>query len=725
MTMYKFNPYSIPTFLTAIFLFCLGLFVFLKNKRSEVNFSFLLLCLSASIWQFGYTFVFMSTASENALFWQKVVYLGVPFLTPAIYHFSVAFLKLQKQRKNILIFYIIGFIFIFISTTTNLLISGLNKYFWGFYKKAGPLYTLFLILWFIPGVYGVYNLYRGYIKFTNPLGRQRRKYMFIALTIVFIALWDFIPAYGIELYPFGYVGVIACLSVIAYAIVKYRLMDIAVAITRTTIFVVLFSLVLGLPFLFVAAGKQWLIKVLGVNWWIGPTGLMAALGTSGPFIFFYIEKRAVAILLREQRRYQETLRHAAVDMTRIRNLQKLLDFIISLFNDAVRITHSAIYLFDAKTDDFLLKASLNLKKEQPDAISKKDPLIVWLGEHKEPLVYEEIKQKSENSPDSLFKRLEEQIRSLNATVIVPCILEGKLLDILILGDKLSGRIYTSEDLDNFSELCREVALATENALLYGNIEEEVRQRTKQLVEVQNQLVQAEKLATMGTLAGGVAHEINNPLTAILTNAQMLLTDAKSFDADSKESLQLIEEATQRCRTIVQKLMTYAKRPLETAEVSKVDLLNVVKKAISFLGYQFEQENIKIILSAKDEVYPINGNQNELEQLLTNIILNARDAITKTKKSGNIYISLSKSNNSVYIEVKDEGSGIPKEIMPRIFDPFFTTKDVGKGLGLGLSICQAIIEKHKGTITVQSEVNKGSVFTIKIPRTEVTSVIKEA
>jgi len=665
----------------------------------------------------GYTLVYLSASITTAIFWQKVVYLGVPFLTPAMYHFSVAFLKLYKQRKNIPIFYIIAIVFSLIALTTDLLISGLNEYFWGFYKKVGPLYTFFLILWFLPGIYSIYNLYRGYVQFTSPLGRKRRKYMFIAIAIVFIALWDFIPAYGIEVYPIGYIGVIACLSVIAYAIVRYRLMDIAVAITRTTIFLVLFSLVLGLPFLFIAWGKDWLIRILGANWWIGPLVLMATLGTSGPFIFFYIEKRAMAILLREQRRYQETLRHAAVDMTRIRNLQKLLDFIISLFNDAVRITHSAIYLFDAKSEEFFLKAGLNLQKEQPDLISRGSSLISWLEEHKEPLVYEEIKQRAEDNPDSVFKELEKQILALNATVVVPCLLEGKLLDILILGDKLSGKIYTSEDLDNFSDLSREVALATENALLYGNIEEEVRQRTAQLVDVQKQLVQAEKLATMGTLAGGVAHEINNPLTAILTNAQMLLADAKSFDADSKESLHLIEEATQRCRTIVQKLMTYAKRPLETTEVSKVDLLNVTKKVISFLGYQFEQENIKIILSAKDEVYLVNGNQNELEQVLTNIILNSRDAITKIKRSGNIYIGLSKSNNSIDVEIRDEGAGIAKEIMSKIFDPFFTTKDVGKGLGLGLSICQAIVEKHDGSIAVQSEVNKGSIFTVKLPRTK--------
>ena len=723
--MYRLNMQAALLLITSLFLLSLGFLVFSKNKKSSLNIVFLLLCLSTSIWAFGFFMVYMSRNAQLALFWNRFGYFGVPFITPTMYHFSVIFLGLKKQRKFVVIFYLMALYFMIISRS-NYFIIGMHQFSWGYYKKAGILYTPFLVFWATPAILSCLNLRQGYKTALLPGEKERKKYMFIALAIALLgAPSDFIPGYGIPVYPFGYLTVTICLSIIAYAIVKYRLMDIAVAVTRTTIFLLLFSLVLGLPFVFIAWGKRWLIELLGANWWIAPVVLMAALGTSGPFIFFYIEKRALAILLREQRRYQETLRHAAVDMTRIRNLQKLLDSIMSLFNDAVRITHSAIYLFDVKTDDFLLKAGLNLKKEQPDAISKKNPLIAWLEKHKEPLVYEEIKRKSEDNPKSIFYDLEEQMRSLNATVVVPCVLEGKLLDVLILGDKLSGKIYTSEDLDNFLDLAREVALATENALLYGNIEEEVRQRTAQLVDVQKQLVQAEKLATMGTLAGGVAHEINNPLTAILTNAQMLLSDAKSFDAESKESLQLIEEATQRCRTIVQKLMTYAKRPLETSEVSKVDLLNVVKKAISFLGYQFEQENIKIVLSAKDEVYPINGNQNELEQVLTNIILNARDAITKTKKSGNIYITLSKNNNSIDIEIRDEGSGIPKEIMPRIFDPFFTTKDVGKGLGLGLSICQAIVEKHEGTITVQSEVNKGSVFTVKIPRTEVTSVIKEA
>jgi signal transduction histidine kinase len=235
------------------------------------------------------------------------------------------------------------------------------------------------------------------------------------------------------------------------------------------------------------------------------------------------------------------------------------------------------------------------------------------------------------------------------------------------------------------------------------------------VYTQNQLVHAEKLATIGTLAGGVAHEINNPLTAIMINAQMLLMDKKKLDADSCESVEMIEEASKRCRTIVQKLMTYAKKPLERSETSMVNLLTVIRNASSFLNYQLEQENIKLVVEAREEEYMVTGNQNELEQVVTNLILNARDAIKVLKNSGQILISLTKGPEMIKFKVKDEGTGIPEGILKKIFDPFFTTKEVGKGLGLGLSICQAIIEQHKGSISVNSEFNKGATFTVQVPR----------
>jgi signal transduction histidine kinase len=722
--MTDFRMLAITLFVESFLVACIALFVYFKNPRSRVNFIFCCYSFTGFIFLFCTAMMLLAKDVPSIIFWDKNVYLGVIFMPPLMYHLGTLIAKKENIYKRwIILCYLISLIFLPISRTDYFL-SGVFRYKWGVHATAQPLHHLFIFIFLLYIIAYLYIIYIHFTRSTSGQEHNQAKYYLIASVILMLTSIQFAPAYKIEIYPVAYFFIIAYLAIVAYAIVKYRLMNIAVAITRTTIFVVIFSFVLGLPFLFANWSNEWLIKTLGTHWWIAPVALMAALGTSGPFLFLYIEKRAMAILFSEQRRYQEALRHAAVDMTRIRNLQKLLDSIITLFNYAVRVTHSAIYLYDAKSGEFVFKAGLNLK-EQIKAIPDNAPLILWLNKYKEPLVYEEVRWKSESSSNPLLKKLEEQVRSLNATVVVPCFLEGKLLDILVLGDKLSGKIYTSEDLDNFSELAREVALATENALLYENIEEEVRQRTKELIDVQSQLVQAEKLATMGTLAGGVAHEINNPLTAILTNAQMLLADAKSFDADSKESLQLIEEATQRCRTIVQKLMTYAKKPLESSQITAVNLLSVTKKVIAFLGYQFEQNNIKIILSAKDEAYTVNGDHNEFEQVLTNIIINAHDAIIKVKKSGNIYINLSKNQRSIDIEIRDEGSGMPKELLPRIFDPFFTTKDVGKGLGLGLSICQSIVEKYKGKISVRSEVSKGSVFIVRIPSAESLAAAKEA
>jgi C4-dicarboxylate-specific signal transduction histidine kinase len=300
-------------------------------------------------------------------------------------------------------------------------------------------------------------------------------------------------------------------------------------------------------------------------------------------------------------------------------------------------------------------------------------------------------------------------------VAIPLVLNEQLLGVINLGKKSNLKRYNAVDFQFLTTLKNQSAIALSNSLIYQNIEEQVKERTQELVEVQKQLIQAEKLATVGTLSGGVAHEINNPLSAILMNVQMLLavSDDDGVKVD-KESLELIEEATQRCRTIVQKLMVYAKKPLETDEISVTDLCVVLKKTLAFIGYQLEQDNIKIIMNIKEEPLTVMGNPNELEQVFTNIILNARDAVKEAKRDGKIYISLFKDRNDVKVEIKDEGIGIPQECISKIFDPFFTTKEIGKGLGLGLSICQSIVEKYKGRISVQSEFRNGTIFTIVFP-----------
>jgi signal transduction histidine kinase len=541
-------------------------------------------------------------------------------------------------------------------------------------------------------------------------------YFFFAATLGFIGGGaSFLPCFGISFYPILNFAVPLYFIITGYAILRYRLMDISIIITRTGIFVAIYSLILGLPLILANWGKNWFIALLGLNWWLGPLVLLTALAAIGPFLYIYLQRRAETVLLRRQRAYQDTLKQAARELSRIHILKRLLNLIVHIVTKTVGISHAAVYLFDEGSQQFALKAARNMSKADfPAALGQDNPLARWLEAHKETLVYEEVTRKA-NEGSSIFRGLEEQMQFLHAAVIVPGLLKESLLGFLILGSKRSDEFYTAQDLDTLSVIAHQAALAVENASLYENMEAQIRQRTEDLVSTQKQLIQAEKLATVGTLAGGVAHEINNPLTAILTNTQMMLALNDSLDTDSKESLQLIEEATKRCRTIVQKLMTYAKKPLEATEFKPVDLLKVAQNVSALLGYQLEQENIKISINAGGNGYWINGNQNEMEQVLTNLILNARDAIKKIKKSGRIEIGFIESGDAVKMQVKDEGCGIPPEIKAKIFDPFFTTKDVGKGTGLGLSICQSIAEKHRGKITFRSEVNKGSEFTVELPK----------
>lgn len=278
----------------------------------------------------------------------------------------------------------------------------------------------------------------------------------------------------------------------------------------------------------------------------------------------------------------------------------------------------------------------------------------------------------------------------------------------------------TEDLYNLhreeKEMARRIAVAEEKARYTAILEEKNQQLEtayRELKSTQSQLIQSEKMATVGTLAGGMAHEINTPLGTILTNTEMLLREAKNKEQGA--SLKLIEEATKRCRDIVQLLLKYSRQA--PVEFQPVEVNKVIEDTCSLLEYQFAKDGITI--NKKYGIAPkIEGNANELEQVITNLILNSKDAIIRTynekRKEGNIQIKTYQKGNSLFIEIHDDGCGIPKKDIDRIFDPFFTTKDIGKGTGLGLSVSQRIIERHNGEIKVESEPGQGTTVRIELP-----------
>ena len=240
----------------------------------------------------------------------------------------------------------------------------------------------------------------------------------------------------------------------------------------------------------------------------------------------------------------------------------------------------------------------------------------------------------------------------------------------------------------------------------GKLAESFNKMTTNLEKSQKQIIQSEKLASLGRLAAGVAHEINTPLTNISNSAQILM---RKMDEDDpkKERLEVIEENIDVATKIVRGLLEFARQPKPKFEDVEIDEL--LTRTLKMLKYQFK--NIKIDVNLDIDLPSILGDPGQLQQVFINILSNSCQAM---QDGGELSIFIRKSEAFVEIEVKDTGHGIPKENISKIFDPFFTSREYGEGTGLGLFISLGIIEKHNGRIDVKSKIGKGTTVIIKLP-----------
>ena len=243
--------------------------------------------------------------------------------------------------------------------------------------------------------------------------------------------------------------------------------------------------------------------------------------------------------------------------------------------------------------------------------------------------------------------------------------------------------------------------------LNAKLERKVAERTQALI-------QSEKLAAVGLLAGGVAHEINNPMAGILALTQILLKETPP-DSPLATDLKKIEQLTYRCETIVQEILDFS-RDASREGKDLVDLNEVIEKSLTFVTFQCKEFRVQVEKDLAPDLPRVRGNQNQLQQVLLNLMTNACHAMAT---GGRMLLATRSAPDRGRVEllVADTGCGIPPEELPRVFDPFYTTKRKGKGTGLGLSISYKIVEEHQGTIQVESQPGEGSLFTVSIPVAE--------
>jgi PAS domain S-box-containing protein len=246
--------------------------------------------------------------------------------------------------------------------------------------------------------------------------------------------------------------------------------------------------------------------------------------------------------------------------------------------------------------------------------------------------------------------------------------------------------------------------------IYGHDITEHKQAEATEKQLQQELQLASRLATVGEMAAGIAHEINNPLTGVIGFAQLLMK--KDIPDDVRGDVHIIYEGAQRVASITRRLLTFARR--QEQELAHININDVIETTLAMRAYEMESSNIKVTTKLDPELPWTIADASQLQQVFLNIILNAETEMITAHSGGNLLIKTERIDNAIRVSIKDDGPGIARKNLGKIFDPFFTTRDVGKGAGLGLSVCHGIITGHGGKIYAESKLGKGATFIVELP-----------
>lgn len=401
----------------------------------------------------------------------------------------------------------------------------------------------------------------------------------------------------------------------------------------------------------------------------------------------------------------------SLDLGVVSDLRTLCSRILESVLGVIKADRGFIMLRDEESGQLVLQAVYKKPGlQEDDEISFSHTVCEQVMNSGESLMISDAGQ------DSRFKEAQSIVlQGIRSTMCVPIKSKDRVLGILYVDTKGKVISFRKEDLEMLTALSHQAAVAIENARLFQDLQ----QANSELKSQQSQLIEAEKLSALGKLAGGVAHEINNPMTSILGYSQLISQQLNSDDhgpdklKECAEFSAIVESEALRCQSIVQTLLQFGRRKKEV--MALIDINQPVEAALMIAKFHIKKTRVEIKKELQPGLAHIMGDANQLQQVFLNLIINARDAMENN--GGTLTIITEKSGDKeVSAKFIDTGCGIPEDKLEEIFKPLYTTKEEGKGTGLGLSITQDIVERHKGKIEVESRVGKGTTFTIRLPVT---------
>jgi signal transduction histidine kinase len=694
----------LPVFALGLNLVLLGT-IYAADRTNPKNLAYARLAAAFSIWDLGVCGLRWTSDPAAALVWERVVHVGVVFIPVLSYHYLVAFLDRSARSWWLLLGYGISAAF-GLTIASSLFMRDVRTSPWGFVPVSGPLYGPFVAYFQVYMTAGLLLLLRDYWGMQSSF-RRNRTLLVIGGAAVSIAggLVDFLRfVLGWEnLYPVGVPANVVFSLALGVAVVRYQLVNIGALAKRALLY-----LLVTITFAPV------LVSLLLTADGLTPG---AAVGTSLPTILFLlglfglsfpvlsrVDAWLTMLIFRRQRGIHHAILALTKEMSSVLDLPSLGQTLTEGLVKGIPVVEASLFIVDQRTGEprCLASAASKAIESATTILPHATALIRWFRWTKKTLLVEASAFRGPGSTELIAAVSELEARGV--ALLIPLTLEHDVAAILAIGDKLSGQIFDSADVQLLEVLAGQTAIALRNAGLYADLREQM----DELKRTQRQLVQSAKLAAVGELASSVAHEINNPLQVILFNAGLLLRQLPD-ETPARKRLTTVTNEAQRAGKITRDLLDFARRREPRQE--PVHLHELITRVLDLFQTKMKDQNIEIDTVLSPGTPPVTGDRDQLMQVLVNLVVNAIDAMPD---GGVLTIKTEVDRDEVVVAIRDTGSGMSPSQAARIFEPFFTTKPEGRGTGLGLSVSLGIVRSHGGTIDVESEPAKGTTMTVRLP-----------
>ena len=681
-----------------------GTFVLLRGETRRVTRrTWFALCVVVSLWHIGKFLIAIAPSESLALQAAGVIYLAAILIPPAYLHFILALLTEERTYRLVLIcsYALAGLEYLLLFN--GLLIAGVFKYSTiGFYEVPTHAYWLYVGNYILVPAFAILRLAVTFFQSENAVKKNQLKYdIWSSLIGFFAGVTSFFPLMG-NLSPFAAPLVYFYTIPIAYAIARYRLLDIEVVIRKSVIYAVLLLGLLAPCYGVVIMGQKLAFGAVNYHFSIATLFLFIIVGFWFPKLRFRTEEALERAFFKKRVNYRDTLLRSSRDMVSIVDIKALCGNLVDTVAKSLGVEKVSLLLDGQASSVYKLEAAVGLDFDYSNApfISKESPLIQVIQQRREPIVKEELEW-IPVGPSTI--QTIATMSKLAAEITLPILFKEKLIGLLNLGYKEDKTIYSDEDLELLSMLANQAAIAIENARLYENLKQS-----------QDTLRRADRLSSLGLLTAGLAHEIRNPLVAIRTFTQLL--PERYDDAEFREGFQgLALKEVDRICGLINDLLSFARPSKPNVSPEAID--DVVENIARILETQAKEKNVAIFREFSDNLPKVWIDREQMKQVFMNLILNAIQAM---REGGSISIATRSVTRTgadpvgqfVQVEIRDTGVGIPEDNLQHIFDPFFTSKDEGSGLGLAVS--HQIVQEHGGFVTVESTVGKGTAFFVHVP-----------